>query len=87
MTLHIARGLKLDDHCGPFQPRPFYDSMIRLSPQLLQAITLWKVIHSLMTVSSAVKLSNLSSVTALRRLVSPLRDVLSYSFDNKKLFF
>ena len=22
-TLHIAGGLKLDDHCGPFQPRPF----------------------------------------------------------------
>ena len=27
-TLHIAGGLKLDDHCGPFQPRPFYDSVI-----------------------------------------------------------
>ena len=27
-TLHIAGGLKLDDHCGPFQLRPFYDSMI-----------------------------------------------------------
>ena len=27
-TLHIAGGLKLDDHCGPFQPRPFCDSMI-----------------------------------------------------------
>ena len=27
-TLHIAGGLKLDDHCGPFQPRPFYDSML-----------------------------------------------------------
>jgi len=26
-TLHIAEGLKPDDHCGPFQPRPFYDSM------------------------------------------------------------
>ena len=26
-TLHIAGGLKLDDHCGPLQPRPFYDSM------------------------------------------------------------
>jgi len=26
-TLHIAGGLKLHDHCGPFQPRPFYDSM------------------------------------------------------------
>ena len=27
-TLHIAGGLKLNDHCGPFQPRAFYDSMI-----------------------------------------------------------
>ena len=27
-TLHIAGGLELDDHCSPFQPRPFYDSMI-----------------------------------------------------------
>ena len=26
-TLHIAGGLKPDHHCGPFQPRPFYDSM------------------------------------------------------------
>ena len=24
---HIAGGLKLDGHCGPFQPRPFYDSV------------------------------------------------------------
>ena len=23
-----SRGLELDGHCGPFQPRPFYDSMI-----------------------------------------------------------
>ena len=28
VTLHIAAGLKLDDHCGPFQHRPFYDSAI-----------------------------------------------------------
>ena len=27
-TLHVAGRLKLDDHCGPFQPRPFYDSVI-----------------------------------------------------------
>ena len=27
-TLHIAGGLKLNDHCGPFQPRPFYDSVV-----------------------------------------------------------
>jgi len=26
-TPHIAGGLELNDHCGPFQPRPFYDSM------------------------------------------------------------
>jgi len=24
-TLHTAGGLKLHDHCGPFQPRPFCD--------------------------------------------------------------
>ena len=29
-TLHIAGGLKLNDRCGLFQPRPFYDSMIHL---------------------------------------------------------
>jgi len=28
VTLHIAGGLKLNDHCGPFQPRAFYDSVI-----------------------------------------------------------
>ena len=28
VTLHIAGGLQLDDHCGPFQPRPFHDSVI-----------------------------------------------------------
>ena len=28
VTRHKAGGLKLDDHCGPFQPRPFYDSMM-----------------------------------------------------------
>jgi len=22
-----SRGLKLNDHCAPLQPRPFYDSM------------------------------------------------------------
>ena len=22
-----SRGLELDEHCGPFQPRPFYHSM------------------------------------------------------------
>ena len=30
VTLHIAGGLKLGDYCGPFQPRPFYNSMIQL---------------------------------------------------------
>ena len=34
-TLHIAGGLKLDDHCGPFQPRPFYDSMVYVSSKAL----------------------------------------------------
>jgi len=25
VTLHMAGGLKLNGHYGPFQPRPFYD--------------------------------------------------------------
>jgi len=33
VTLHIAGGLKLNDHCGPFQPRPFYDSMMIKKPK------------------------------------------------------
>ena len=28
VTLQVAGGLKVDEHCGPFQPRPLYDSMI-----------------------------------------------------------
>ena len=27
VKMPIGRGVKLDYHCGPFQPRPFYDSM------------------------------------------------------------
>jgi len=27
-TLHIAGFLKLDEHCGLFQPRPFCDSVV-----------------------------------------------------------
>ena len=34
-TLHIAGGLKLDDHCGPFQPRPFYDPLPEITVVLL----------------------------------------------------
>ena len=30
-TLHTTGGLKPGDHYGPFQPRPFYDSMNRIS--------------------------------------------------------
>ena len=30
-----SRGLKLHDHCGPFQSRPFYDSMIFPSAAIL----------------------------------------------------
>ena len=36
VTLPVVAGLKLDDHDDLFQPRPFYDSMIKLSsPALL----------------------------------------------------
>ena len=31
---HSRGGLKLDDHCGSFQPRPFYDSMKKIGTQV-----------------------------------------------------
>ena len=34
-TLHVAGGLQLDDHCCPFQSRPFYDSMNKMVVLLL----------------------------------------------------
>ena len=36
-------GLKLDDHCGLFQPRPFYDSVIGLKTQLSNCLFQWPV--------------------------------------------
>ena len=38
-TLHIVGGLKVNDHCCPFQPRPFYDSMICVFSQCLKLLT------------------------------------------------
>ena len=47
VTVHIAGGLKRDDHCGPFQPRPFYDSMtihrLRSSQTILSLFSLLRV--------------------------------------------
>jgi len=41
-TLHIAEGLKLD-HCGPFQPKPFYDSVLEEMPVLCISIKFKRV--------------------------------------------
>lgn len=37
-TLHTAGRLKLDNGCGPFLPRPFYDPML-CKYWFLQAVT------------------------------------------------
>jgi len=36
VTLHIAGGLKLDGHCGPFQPRSFYEVLWHLTALIKQ---------------------------------------------------
>jgi len=47
VTLHVAGGLKLDDHCGSFQPRTFYDSMIKLEEILsLSEVEFLQEIHA-----------------------------------------
>jgi len=38
-ALHIAGGVKLNDHYGPFQPRPFYDSQgLKVPPDTSYAV-------------------------------------------------
>ena len=44
VTLHIAGGLKLDDHCGPFQPRTFYDPMVSWSQSSFSIIARYHTI-------------------------------------------
>ena len=34
----IAGGVELDDHCGPFQPRPFCDSMILMGVKAMSIL-------------------------------------------------
>jgi len=38
-TLDITGGLKLNDHCGPFQPRPFCDSVHFLEFRTTELLT------------------------------------------------
>jgi len=65
-TLHIAGGLKLHDHCGPFQPRPFYDSMI------LPTSFSFPQCNTLLTALSRHNLESIST-TVQKRLVHPLQ--------------
>ena len=49
VTLHIAGGLKPDEHCGPFQPKPFYDSLTSCSSPggALSTLAGWKAREAL----------------------------------------
>ena len=38
-TLLVAGGWKLDDHYGPFQARPFYDSVFHSMMSILLLLT------------------------------------------------
>ena len=44
-----SRGLELDEHCGPFQPRPFYDSLMR-QPALIPFVADYRLSLPLLTV-------------------------------------
>ena len=37
-----SRGLELNEHCGPFQPRPFYDHFLTIPPVLLTSVGLYR---------------------------------------------
>jgi len=44
VTLPMAEGLQLDDHCGPFQPRPFYNSMVLRNKRNVRSRPTWWLI-------------------------------------------
>ena len=69
-TLHIVGGLKLDDHCGPFQPRPFYDSMICMGPFQ------FRIVNDYTTSSATPPLVSYLSNTKFALLLSSFRNAL-----------
>ena len=44
-TLHMTEGLKLDDHPGPFQPMPFYDSPHKMAAILKYILQIQLYLH------------------------------------------
>jgi len=59
-TLHMVVGLELDDHRGPFQPRPFYDSMVWLMGKLgswISTYSLSLLLNRALQLSCAVPIS------------------------------
>ena len=78
-ALHIAGGLKLNDHCGPFQPRPFYDSMTSQQTALqpakgLSALCFLPISHShgWFLLARGCHVSQHTAVFALTRLAKSL---------------
>jgi len=53
VTLRITRGLKFNDHCGPFQPRPFYDDLRSKSQKVLK-VDRYSLVWSVNGVLSAI---------------------------------
>ena len=62
-TLHIAGGLKLNDHCGPFQPRPFYDdSMIYSELEMLMTAGASELVETVIGTSQPTLMRDFSSL-------------------------
>jgi len=77
-TLHIAGGLKLEGHCGPFQPRPFYDSMITsqfllsLPDRLLGLISVFRCVPRIALSYTLISFCRESG--SLARLITSLKE-------------
>ena len=55
-TLHTAGGLKLDDHYGPFQPSPFYDSVIYYYGKTFESEVVWAPIMLALSQFDSIRL-------------------------------
>jgi len=59
--LHVAGRLKLDDHYGPFQPRPLYDSMIKYIHLLIEIIIHFKELQQFTISKSSLRKFDIAS--------------------------
>jgi len=68
-----SRGLELDEHCGPFQARPFYDSLILWS---VYSSVIWRGYVKSVILNIFMLLNKIQSVTRAKNYTHHILHIL-----------